>query len=161
MLKRVKKLKLNFININSNFSLFAFNKKFNTNNFVDVIINPITKCNYPLYYKYAIKSFAKKASKRKGEESKNNYYENNNKKNPKKKIIEIKEKANKSEVSDVEDDVNLKENNKSSIKANGKFLNKNDNEETNHDKKAANDVNEKSNAEVLKCMIIHPVLSDR
>jgi len=174
MLRKVNLLKLNFGDLNrSCYSLITLNKRFRSNiigsEFIDNV-NLTIKRNYPFYNKLTIKAFTKKANRRKGEEvkSSDNGY-NNHKKKAKKINNEIKgnllglENLNESEAAtaDLEDeDVNIKENNKNQIRAadlknSNKLVN---NEELNSEKKSLND---RTAEELLKCMIIHPVFSDR
>lgn len=163
MLRKVNLLKLNFSNINKSFSLTALNKRFHNYNMSEFNNDSIAISNYPFYNKLTIKTFTKKASKRKGEESVTNEYTNNKiKKHTKKRSNEIKEnleieKTNKSESTDLKNNKDLKEKNKTQIRTNANNTDKANNEAVNNEQKIENN----DNAECLKCMIIHPVLTDR
>ena len=162
-------LKLNFSNIKPSFSSIALNQEFNNMNISEFMNNSTIKSNYSFFNKLTIKTFAKKANKRKGEEVKNNDNDNdnyNNKKHPRKKSNTVKsilgkgEKTNKSDDADLENYSDLKENNKSQIRADANNSNKAKSEEANSENKSVDNANN-NYAEILKCMIIHPVFSDR
>lgn len=167
MFKKVNVLKFNFSSLNKKFCFITNNRRLENIIIGDASNSHLIKRNLPFYNKFTIKNFTKKANKRKGDQPKDNENEYTNKKIARKKSKESKDKGNHSDLTDIEDDFNLKANkNKNKINAEVKIVNPNKNneekeEEINTEKKTNTFENMNRTSDTIKCMIIHPVFSDR